>query len=53
MAKKVSFWATKRIAKPVTVNFRRSDGSIARFKATKIIQKPIKISFYTRRKPRY
>jgi len=47
MVKKVSFWATKKIRKPVVVQFRRSDGSIARFKATKIIRKPTKVTFFS------
>lgn len=48
--KKVSFWATKVTKKPVVVKFRRADGSIAKFKATKIIKKPKKVIFYARRK---
>ena len=48
--KKVSFWATKKVRKPITVSFRRWDGSIAKFKATKIIRKPTKVSFYTKKK---
>jgi len=50
--KKVSFWATKTVKKPVTVQFRRSDGSIAKFKATKIVKKPIKVSFDAKKKRR-
>lgn len=50
MAQKVSFWATKRTRKPVIVQFRRSDGSIAKFRATKIIRKPQKVVFFVRRK---
>jgi len=50
MAKRVSFWATKSTRKPVIVQFRRSDGSIARFRATKIIKKPQKVVFYARKK---
>jgi len=48
--KKVSFWATKSTRKPVIVKFRRSDGSIAKFRATKIVKKPKKVTFYARRK---
>ena len=48
--KRVSFWATKSVRKPVIVKFRRSDGSIAKFKATKIIKKPKKVTFLVRRK---
>lgn len=50
--KRISFWATKKVKKPVIVKFRRSDGSVARFKATKIIKKPKKVTFYARRKKR-
>jgi len=50
MAKKVSFWATKYVRKPTVVRFRRSDGSIARFRATKIVSKPKKVTFYARKR---
>ncbi len=40
-----SYWITKKIRKPVIIQFRRKDGSIAKFKATKIIKKPQKIVF--------
>lgn len=33
---------TKLIKIPVTIKFRNKDGSIVKFKATKIIKKPIK-----------
>ena len=48
--KKVSFWATKKSQKVVVVKFRRADGSVAKFKAKKIIRKPKKVIFYARRK---
>ena len=48
--KKVSFWATKPVKKPVVVKFRRADGSIAKFKATKIVRTPTKVSFYAKKK---
>jgi len=48
--KRISFWATKPVKKPVIVKFRRSDGSIAKFKATKVIRKPTKVTFYARKK---
>ena len=48
--KRVSFVANKDIRKPVIVRFRRSDGSVANFRATKIITKPRKVTFYARRK---
>lgn len=49
---KVSFWTRKKIRKPVIVKFQRSDGSYAKFKATKIVQKPVKVTFYSRKKRR-
>ena len=52
MAKKVSFIANKKFRKPIIVRFERSDGSIARFEATEIVQKPVKVTFYSRRKRR-
>ena len=36
---------TKRIKLPIIVNFKMKDGSFKRFKATKCIKKPKKISF--------
>lgn len=36
---------TKKIKKPTIVRFRKSDGTIAKFKATKTIKKPNKIDF--------
>lgn len=53
MARRVSFWATKRIRKPVFVRFRRSDGSVAKFNATKIVSRPVKVNFFSRRKRRW
>lgn len=50
--KRVNFKAIKTIKKPVTVTFRRSDGSVVKFKATKTIKKPVKVSFLTKRKKR-
>jgi len=52
MARRISFWATKKIAKPTIVRFRRSDGTIARFRATKTISKPVKVTFYSTRRRR-
>ena len=48
--KRVSFSATKEVREPVTVKFKREDGSIAKFKATKIVQKPVDVSFYAKKK---
>lgn len=52
MAKRVSFWATKKIKKPTVVRFRRSDGTLVKFKATKTIKKPVKVTFYSNKKRR-
>ena len=38
------------LKKPVWVEFERSDGSIARFKAQKVVTKPTKVTFYRRKK---
>jgi len=48
--RKVSFWATEKTKKPVIVRFRRSDGSITKFRATEIITKPRKVTFYVKKK---
>jgi len=53
MARRISFWATKKVKKPTIVKFRRSDGTIAKFKATKIVKKPVKVTFYSTRRERY
>jgi hypothetical protein len=50
MARKISFFATKKIRKPTIVRFRRSDGTIVKFKATKIIKQPVRVVFYSRRR---
>jgi len=52
MARRISFWATKKIRKPTIVHFRRSDGTIAKFRATKIVKKPVKVTFYSTRRRR-
>ncbi len=48
--KKITFWKTESVKKPIVVKFKRSDGSIAKFKAIKIIKKPKKVIFYAKRK---
>jgi len=53
MGRRINFWATKKIKKPTVVRFRRSDGTIARFRATKIIRKPVKVSFYSTRRRKW
>ena len=51
--KKVSFLANKKVRKQIYVEFERSDGTIARFKASKIVNKPVKVTFYKRKKKKY
>jgi len=53
MARRVSFWATKKVARPTTVRFRRADGSVAEFNATKIVKQPVKVSFYSTRRRKF
>ena len=48
--KRVSFLTTKKSQKIIVVKFRRADGSIAKFKAIKIVKKPKKVIFYAKRK---
>ena len=50
MGKRVSFWASKPVRKPVRVSFRRSTGERVSFNATKTVRKPVRVSFYSRRK---
>ena len=50
MAKKVVFWATKEIKKPIEVNFKKSTGEKVSFEATKKVLKPVKVEFYTKEK---
>lgn len=45
MAKKVSFWATKKVPKAVNVSFR-SKGKKVSFSATKRVKKRVKVSFF-------
>lgn len=52
MTRRISFWATKKIRKPTVVQFRRSDGSIARFRATRVVKKPVKVTFYSNKSRR-
>ncbi|MBT6690292.1 hypothetical protein HN903_03210 [archaeon] len=37
------YWITKKVRKPVVIKFRRKDGTIAEFKATRIVKKPVKV----------
>ena len=48
--RKVGFWATKRVAKPVKVKFKTKTGKTISFWATKRVAKPVKITFYSKKK---
>lgn len=48
--KKVSFWATKIVKKPVKVSFRTYDGQKITFWATKAVEVPKKVTFFTKKK---
>lgn len=47
---KVTFKATKKVAKPVRVSFATRTGKKVSFKATKKVSVPVKVSFYRKRK---
>ena len=47
MTKKVSFWATKKIKKPVKVKFVNREGEMVSFTAHKDVLKPVKVTFNT------
>ena len=53
MARRISFWATRKIRKPTIVRFKRWDGTPVKFRATKIIKKPVRVTFYSTKKRRY
>ncbi|UZE93717.1 MAG: hypothetical protein IB618_03035 [Candidatus Pacearchaeota archaeon] len=44
--KKVSFWTTKKVKKPVKVKFVDREGNLVSFTAMKEIKKPTKVIFY-------
>jgi hypothetical protein len=46
MAKKVSFWATKRVPRRVRVSFRSSSGKRVSFTGTKRVPKRVRVSFW-------
>lgn len=52
MARRISFWATKKIKKPTIVRFRKWDGTLVKFRATKTIKKPVKVTFYSTKRRR-
>lgn len=48
--RKVSFWATRKVAKPVRVRFVNKYGELVSFKARKKISVPKKVTFYIKPK---
>jgi len=48
--KKVSFIATKRVSKPVKVEFYTKTGRKVSFKAHRKVIKPVKVEFYAKKK---
>ena len=50
MAKRVSFWVTKKIPKRVKVSFRNKYGERVSFKATKRVSVPVRVKFYARKR---
>ena len=48
--KKVSFWTTKTVRKPVRVEFVDRYGELVSFRASKKVKKPVKVTFYAKRK---
>jgi len=50
--KKISFWATKKVKKPVRVRFVNQYGELVSFTARRITEKPVKVSFYAKKKKR-
>ena len=49
--KKVSFWATKTVKKPVRVSFSAKRKKVS-FWATKTVKKPVRVSFLAKKKNR-
>lgn len=52
MAKRVSFWATKKVPKRVRVSFVDRYGNLVSFTGTKKVPKRVKISFWASRRRR-
>jgi len=44
--RKVSFIATRKIAKPTKVSFKTSTGKKVSFTATKKVSRPVRVTFY-------
>ena len=50
--KRVSFWATRKVSKPVRVSFETRDGDVVSFRAVRKVSRPVGVSFYAKRKKR-
>ena len=48
--KKVSFTATKKVNRPVSVSFSTKTGKRVRFSASKKVSVPVRVTFYKRTK---
>ena len=52
MAKRISFWATKKVPKRVRVSFVDKYGKRVSFTGTKKIPKRVRVSFWAKKKSR-
>ncbi|MBS3090166.1 hypothetical protein J4433_00160 [Candidatus Pacearchaeota archaeon] len=52
MARRVSFWATKKVPKRVRVSFRDKYGRRVSFTGTKKVPRRVKVSFWAIKKSR-
>lgn len=52
MSRRISFWATKKTQIPKKVCFKTANGKRVCFKAQKIIKKPVKVSFWAKKRIR-
>ena len=52
MARRISFWATKKIPKMVRVSFRTKTGKKVSFTGTKKIPKRVRVSFWATKSSR-
>jgi hypothetical protein len=50
MPEKISFWAKKRVTKPVRVSFKTGKGKRVSFTMTKRFSKPVRVSFYAKKR---
>lgn len=53
MARRVSFWVTRKVPKRVNVRFRTYDGRIVRFQAIKRIPVRKRVSFWAKGRRRW